>query len=183
MRGYNTSSKPPGIKSYYMDPLMADVRGLIDFFGAKKATIVAHDWGGVIAHYLAAYYPELVEKLVILNAPHPMAFIRELGHNIRQIKSFPDGNNPSCSLKALVCVNITPQADYAAGRYRSTILFLNVIQGQPHGMKPPPYGIWISAVIRHLHSPQQRIAVYLHCKILLVEFLENLSKRVNCFYS
>jgi pimeloyl-ACP methyl ester carboxylesterase len=87
LRGYNLSDKPRGVSSYSMEKLMGDVRGLIDFFGEKKATVIAHDWGGVIAWDLAAFHPEVVERLVILNAPHPRAYLRELRRNPVQKKS------------------------------------------------------------------------------------------------
>ncbi len=87
MRGYNTSDKPSGLSSYYMEELVNDVRGLIQYFGEEKAIVIAHDWGGVIAWDLAAFHPEVVDKLVIMNAPHPLAYMRELKRNPRQRKS------------------------------------------------------------------------------------------------
>jgi len=81
MRGYNLSDKPRGVDSYFMEELLGDVRGLIEFFGEKRAVVIAHDWGGVIAWDLAAFHPELVDRLVILNAPHPRAYLRELRRN------------------------------------------------------------------------------------------------------
>jgi pimeloyl-ACP methyl ester carboxylesterase len=75
MRGYNLSDKPRGAAAYNLDLLAADVAGLIDAAGVEKAYLVGHDWGGVVAWHVAALYPERLEKLVILNAPHgrPMA--------------------------------------------------------------------------------------------------------------
>ena len=87
LRGYNTSDKPVGVKSYKIEELIKDVIGLIKYFGAEKAVIISHDWGGVIAWDLAAYYPEVVEKLVVMNAPHPKAFLREIVKNPRQMLS------------------------------------------------------------------------------------------------
>jgi pimeloyl-ACP methyl ester carboxylesterase len=78
LRGYNESAKPPHIRDYRLDYLLHDVIGLIHHCGATKATVVGHDWGGVIAWALAMYYPNMVDRLVILNAPHPSAFRREL---------------------------------------------------------------------------------------------------------
>ncbi len=87
MRGYNLSDKPQGVSAYYMEELMEDVKGLIKAFGEEKATIISHDWGGVIAWNLAAFFPEVVDRLVIMNAPHPVAFWRELRRNPKQRKS------------------------------------------------------------------------------------------------
>ena len=77
-RGYNLTDKPAGVRSYTIDRLAADVRGLVHAFGRQRALIIGHDWGGVVAWRLAMDHPELVEKLVVMNAPHPAAFAREL---------------------------------------------------------------------------------------------------------
>lgn len=77
-RGYNLSAKPPDIDSYRLDQLTADVRELVHVFGRERAIIVSHDWGGATAWRLAMDYPDLVEKLIVMNAPHPVAFAREL---------------------------------------------------------------------------------------------------------
>ncbi len=79
-RGYNLSDKPDGIDAYQLDTLVADVVGLIDAAGRQKAIIVGHDWGGIVAWWLAVSHPERVERLVILNVPHPAVtrtFIRQ----------------------------------------------------------------------------------------------------------
>jgi pimeloyl-ACP methyl ester carboxylesterase len=39
--------------------------------------VVGHDWGGVVAWRLAMLRPDLVERLVAINAPHPAAYARE----------------------------------------------------------------------------------------------------------
>jgi pimeloyl-ACP methyl ester carboxylesterase len=78
LRGYNLSDKPPGVWAYRIDALLGDVIGLIQHAGAERAAIIGHDWGGVIAWHLAMYHPRVVEKLIILNAPHPAAYWREM---------------------------------------------------------------------------------------------------------
>ena len=70
-RGYNLSDKPPGLENYNLDALADDVIALIDASGREKATIVGHDWGGIIAWWTAIRHPSRVERLAILNAPHP----------------------------------------------------------------------------------------------------------------
>ncbi len=74
LRGYNLSDKPRGRSSYRIDRLVADIVGLIDALGLERVPVVAHDWGGVIAYCLAEQHPERVERLAILNAPHPEKF-------------------------------------------------------------------------------------------------------------
>jgi pimeloyl-ACP methyl ester carboxylesterase len=77
-RGYNLSDKPPAIDDYRVENLAADVAGLIRHTGHARAAVVGHDWGGAVAWAVAIRHPELVERLVILNSPHPAAFAREL---------------------------------------------------------------------------------------------------------
>jgi pimeloyl-ACP methyl ester carboxylesterase len=71
-RGYNLSSQPEGVEAYSMDLLVSDVAAVVRHFGAERATIVGHDWGGVVAWNVAFEHPEMVERLVILNLPHPV---------------------------------------------------------------------------------------------------------------
>ena len=77
-RGYNLSDKPRDVAAYRLNRLTADVRGLVRALGRTKATLIGHDWGGVVAWRFAMDYPEALERLVVLNAPHPQAFAREL---------------------------------------------------------------------------------------------------------
>ena len=70
-RGYNLSDKPKGIAAYDVDVLVRDVIGLLDHFGIRKAKLVGHDWGAVMAWTVAIQCPERLEKLAILNVPHP----------------------------------------------------------------------------------------------------------------
>ena len=70
-RGYNLSDAPEGVEPYDMQRLVGDVVAVIRHLGAEQATIVGHDWGGVVAWNLAFHAPQVVEKLVVLNLPHP----------------------------------------------------------------------------------------------------------------
>jgi epoxide hydrolase 4 len=70
-RGYNLSDKPDGIGNYQLDILVEDIVGLIDQFGDQKVNVVGHDWGAVVAWTLAIQYPEKLDRLVIINVPHP----------------------------------------------------------------------------------------------------------------
>ncbi len=79
LRGYNLSSKPDGYAAYTADKLAGDIRGLIRELGAESAMVVGHDWGGTVAWTLAANHPEVVDRLVILNAAHP----RRLNEGLR----------------------------------------------------------------------------------------------------
>jgi len=78
MRGYNASEKPRGVGSYRVDVLARDVAALIRHAGVASALVVGHDWGASVAWQVAMQYPALVERLVALAAPHPIAFRRAL---------------------------------------------------------------------------------------------------------
>jgi pimeloyl-ACP methyl ester carboxylesterase len=80
MRGYNLSSKPDGVRAYDTDQLTADIRGLIHERGAESALLVGHDWGGSVAWATAMQYPEVVDRLAILNAAHPRKLSQGLHH-------------------------------------------------------------------------------------------------------
>ncbi|MGH9221167.1 MAG: alpha/beta fold hydrolase [Vicinamibacterales bacterium] len=86
-RGYNLSDKPKGVENYDMQLLVADVAAVVKHLKAERATIVGHDWGGVVAWQVAMRLPQMVERLVILNLPHPNGLLRELRSNPAQIKN------------------------------------------------------------------------------------------------
>lgn len=75
-RGYNLSDKPVGIDACNLDTLVADVIGLMDAAGREKAVVVGHDWGAAVAWWTAVSFPERVERLVVLNVPHPVVMKR-----------------------------------------------------------------------------------------------------------
>ena len=90
MRGYNLSSKPAAVEEYDIGKLVGDVRALVEHLAARqhlrvaRCVLVGHDWGGIVAWAAAMACPEIVERLVIINAPHPKIFERELRDNPKQ---------------------------------------------------------------------------------------------------
>lgn len=84
MRGYNLSTKPAGVEQYQMQYLVEDLRALAEGLGHNKFILIGHDWGGVVAWFFAITHPENLEKLIIINAPHPAVFRRELRENPAQ---------------------------------------------------------------------------------------------------
>ncbi|TAA66567.1 alpha/beta fold hydrolase [Planococcus salinarum] len=87
-RGYNLSSKPQGAENYTLDDLRDDIAGLIEQSGKEKAVVIGHDWGGAVAWHLAATKPQLVEKLIAINIPHPQAVPRVMKRNpLQWVKS------------------------------------------------------------------------------------------------
>ncbi len=80
-RGYNLSDQPEGVENYDMRFLVADVAAVVRHFGEEQAVIVGHDWGGVVAWNVAFFVPEIVDKLIILNLPHPNGMAQALTNN------------------------------------------------------------------------------------------------------
>jgi pimeloyl-ACP methyl ester carboxylesterase len=91
MRGYNLSSKPDEVSDYAVPKLVEDVRALASVIlkstGDTTFTLVAHDWGGAIAWVFAALHPEMLDRLIIVNAPHPTVFGRLLRQDAAQQKA------------------------------------------------------------------------------------------------
>jgi pimeloyl-ACP methyl ester carboxylesterase len=85
-RGYNLSDKPKGIAAYDVDLLAKDILGLFDHFGIQKARLAGHDWGAAVAWTVAINHPERLEKLAILNVPHPDMMTDFVLHNSVQRK-------------------------------------------------------------------------------------------------
>jgi pimeloyl-ACP methyl ester carboxylesterase len=96
-RGYNLSDQPKGVENYDMSLLVSDVVAVINHLGEERATIVGHDWGGVVAWNVAFSTPEMVDKLIILNMPHPHGLAQALRNNpealaaTTYIKAFREG--------------------------------------------------------------------------------------------
>ena len=83
-RGYNKSSQPEGVENYTADKLAADIAAVVKHFKRDQAIIVGHDWGGLVAWTFAMQYPQMTERLIILNTPHPNGLARELATNPAQ---------------------------------------------------------------------------------------------------
>jgi pimeloyl-ACP methyl ester carboxylesterase len=83
-RGYNLSDKPKGSENYRLSHLVSDVTAVIRHLGREQAIIMGHDWGGAVSWRFALSHPELTQKLIILNIPHPRGLARELAHNLQQ---------------------------------------------------------------------------------------------------
>ncbi|WP_123535812.1 alpha/beta fold hydrolase [Halosimplex salinum] len=84
-RGYNLSEKPRGIDAYRMRELSRDIVDLVAAEGRESAHVVGHDWGAAVAWDLALRYPDTVDRLGIINVPHPSVMRRTLRSNPRQL--------------------------------------------------------------------------------------------------
>ncbi|MBD2100802.1 alpha/beta fold hydrolase [Leptolyngbya sp. FACHB-261] len=78
LRGYNESDKPKGTDAYRMSELVEDVAGVIRGLGYEHCVLVGHDWGGAVAWSFAYAHPQMVERLIVLNLPHPAKFAEGL---------------------------------------------------------------------------------------------------------
>ncbi len=86
-RGYNLSDQPETVAEYAMPLLVGDVAAVIAAEGEESAVVVGHDWGGMISWYTAMTRPDVVERLIILNLPHPAGLMRELAKNEQQAEN------------------------------------------------------------------------------------------------
>jgi pimeloyl-ACP methyl ester carboxylesterase len=80
LRGYGDTDRPPRVQDYAIETLMEDVAGLIDAAGARSTLLIAHDWGGIVAWYFALRRVRPLDRLVVMNLPHPAPLERELRH-------------------------------------------------------------------------------------------------------
>jgi pimeloyl-ACP methyl ester carboxylesterase len=77
-RGFAGSDKPEGVEYYETDKIVQDAMALMDALGFDRFTLVGHDWGGAVAWTAALQHPIRVQRLVIVNAPHPLVFQKSL---------------------------------------------------------------------------------------------------------
>jgi len=117
MRGFNLSSKPPEVEQYRMKYLIGDVRTLAEHLGCKRFILVAHDWGGGVAWPFAMRHPDYLEKLVIINAPHPVTFLRELRDNPAQQKA-----------SQYILVHRTPEAERILAKDNYAVLVSSLLK-------------------------------------------------------
>jgi len=85
-RGYYLSDKPKGVKAYCMYELTKDIIGLIDALDYDKVNLAGHDWGAAVAWALAIWKPERLQRLSILNMPHPAVMARFWQRDLEQLR-------------------------------------------------------------------------------------------------
>jgi len=88
LRGYGGLTKPDGIESYRLNTIDQDIAALIDASGAEEVTLIAHDWGAIIAWHFAIKKIRPLTRLVIMNVPHPKCARREMKHWYQLRKSW-----------------------------------------------------------------------------------------------
>jgi pimeloyl-ACP methyl ester carboxylesterase len=87
LRGFAPSDQPDAVEAYAMPRLLGDIHALLRHFGRERCILVGNDWGGYIAWVFASAYPDRVERLIILNAPHPAIYLREVRQSAAQIQA------------------------------------------------------------------------------------------------
>ena len=87
LRGFGPSSRPEGVEAYRISEVAKDAGALAMMLspGRPLAALVAHDWGGAAGWALGARAPQLMERLVIINSPHPATFLRDLQRDPAQL--------------------------------------------------------------------------------------------------
>jgi epoxide hydrolase 4 len=78
LRGYGNTDSPREVSAYKISTLVEDVACLIRAANARETFLLGHDWGGLLAWLLAMEQPQLIDRLAIMNVPHPTCFVREL---------------------------------------------------------------------------------------------------------
>jgi pimeloyl-ACP methyl ester carboxylesterase len=111
LRGYGDSDRPPRMADYAIEALLADVAGLVDAAGVSSVTLIAHDWGGIIAWFFAMRRLRPLERLVIMNLPHPVPLQRALRTSWRQRLRF--------WYVAVFQIPLLPEAVLRARNYRA----------------------------------------------------------------
>lgn len=84
-RGYGATTRPKGVDAYRISRLVDDVAALIDASGARSVVLVGHDWGAAVAWFFAMRAPRPIDRLVILNVPHPAIFLDVVRRSWRQL--------------------------------------------------------------------------------------------------
>jgi pimeloyl-ACP methyl ester carboxylesterase len=88
-RGYSPGARPSEVGAYQLDELVTDVVGLADACRAERFHLVGHDWGGMVAWYVAGQHPERVRTLTSISTPHPQALLAALeGGDPEQVERF-----------------------------------------------------------------------------------------------
>ena len=75
LRGLNLSDKPADVRAYRVAELVGDVVAVLHDLGGEPATLVGHDWGGILGWWVATFYPGMLNGLAALEAPHPLCFL------------------------------------------------------------------------------------------------------------
>jgi pimeloyl-ACP methyl ester carboxylesterase len=88
LRGYGLSDKPEGLEPYRSSAALADIAAVARWASDGPVTVLGHDWGGTLAYCFATEHPELVQKLIVINAAHPESYARALTRSLQLLRSW-----------------------------------------------------------------------------------------------
>jgi len=88
LMGYGLSDKPPGLEPYRSSAVLEDLVALARWASDGQIAVLGHDWGGMLSYCLASEHPEIVSKLIILNAPHPESYARALTRSFQLVRAW-----------------------------------------------------------------------------------------------
>ena len=127
-RGYGRTDRPPKVEDYRLDRLVADVGDLIDAAGARRVTLVGHDWGGAVAWAAALSAVRPIERLVVMNLPHPRKFTEAIGGSLRQrLRSW-----------YVLLFQIPRLPEWLLGRRRAKLIADTFLRATEHPERFPP---------------------------------------------
>lgn len=112
-RGYNLSDKPKGVARYDIDILAADVIALAAHYTSEAFFLVGHDWGAVVAWWVATRYPQSVRRMAILNCPHPQIWLHAARNDAAQRRA--------SWYVAAFQIPFLPEAMMRGGNYRAMV--------------------------------------------------------------
>jgi pimeloyl-ACP methyl ester carboxylesterase len=119
MRGYNLSDKPEDPEAYRMRHLLGDLKGLIEELCTGPTTRVGHDWGGIVSWAFSLKHPDLLQRLVIIDAPPPFTWNRDLRESPRQreaVNYMIELSAPSPKPEEMLAANDFSMIDEIMGR-------------------------------------------------------------------
>lgn len=132
-RGYGATSRPRGRAHYSLAALTGDVAALIDASGARRTTLIGHDWGGMIAWVVAIRRLRPLERLVVINIPHPLCFRAALRGVGQKLKS---------AYAAFFQLPFLPDWLLSAGRGYLTGLLIRAAAGRAGAIPPQIMAIY-----------------------------------------
>lgn len=86
LRGYGaTRPRPRRRRDYRTSLLVEDVAAIVDAAEASEVVLIAHDWGAALAWQFAIEQVRPLDRLVIMNVPHPQRMLEGL-RTFRQLR-------------------------------------------------------------------------------------------------
>jgi pimeloyl-ACP methyl ester carboxylesterase len=137
LRGYHRSDRPRERAAYHLRHLVADVAAVVRASGQARAHVVGHDWGGIIAWTFAGQYPALLDRLVILNAPHMAVYTEKVWRTSQLLRSWYVG---------FFQLPWLPERAVAAWNYRALRRALERTPARPGAYSPEEIEAYVAAM-------------------------------------